>query len=107
MVNLKDFVIKWNNENPLDKKFREKYNIAFNSPEHRQTNQLDILFEYVEDKVFEEYKQTIEDRVKKESQYKEGKWIEEKQLTNEESQTLFDRIDISQINSEDSQIQIK
>lgn len=104
-MSLRDLIIRWNNDHPLDKTFREKYKIAFNSPQHREINQLDILLEYIEDQVFTEYKADVEHRLNKEKQYQEGKWLEEKQLSNEESQDLFDKIDIFKINSEDSQIQ--
>lgn len=106
-VSLRTLIVRWNNENPLDKKFREKYKIAFNSPQHREINQLDILIEYIEDQVFSEYRQIIENQDIKDKQYKEGRWLEEKQLTSQESQDLFDKIDVFKINSEDSQIQIR
>lgn len=106
-MNLRDLIIRWNNDNPLDKKFREKYNIPFNSPQHRQTNQLDILMEYVEEEVFKEFRKTIETSIEKEKQYQAGQWLQERQLSSEESQDLFDKIDIMKINTENSQIKVE
>ena len=102
-MNLRKIIVRWNNDNPLDKNFREKYKIAFNSPQHREINQLDVLLEYIEDQVFDEYK---EHQVIKKKQYQEGKWLEEKQLTDQETEDLFSKIDISSI-KDDSQIQIQ
>lgn len=46
-------IIKWNSRFRYDRFFRKKYNIAFNSPEHRGMNQIDIFFELFEDQVFD------------------------------------------------------
>jgi len=106
-MSYKDFIIRWNNDHPLDKKYREKYNIAFNSPQHRQINQLDILLEYIEDQSFEQFKSDYHIKAVKAQQYKEGIWLEEKQLTSEESTDLFDNIDIFKFNNDSSQLQIE
>jgi hypothetical protein len=51
---LKKEIIKWNYNFPLDKWWRKKYGIPFNSKKHKEISQIDILFEYHEDKLFEE-----------------------------------------------------
>lgn len=106
-MNLREFIVRWNNENPLDHRFREKYKIPFNSAQHRSTNQLDILLEHIEDQVFEEFKHTVERRTEAKQLYAKGEWIKEVTLSNNEAQDLFDKIDIFKINKEDSQIKIQ
>lgn len=106
ILGLKDFIVKWNNENPLDRRFREKYNIRFNSSEHRKTNQLNVLIEYLEDRLFNEYEERLEVEQRKDELYNKGVWISEREVSNENTLDLFDKIDISTI-SKDSQIQIE
>jgi hypothetical protein len=100
-MSLKGFIIRWNNDHPLDKKFRDKYKIAFNSIEHRNSNQLDILFEYLEDQLFVEYDSAIEQRINKQKQYEAGQWLEEVKMSEQEAQDLFDKIDIFAIKKDD------
>lgn len=76
---MRDLVIKWNNMFPLDNWFRRKYNIPFNSKEHRESNQIDILFEYIE---YIEYKKIMKNPIKSKKEEKEDE--------------LFDSIDFSQ-----------
>ena len=52
---IKDLVIDWSIRFPIDKWFRKKYNIPYNSKSHRDSNFLDQLFEYEEDKLFESF----------------------------------------------------
>ena len=106
-MSLRNFIIRWNNDHPLDKRYREKYNIAFNSPQHRAISQLDILLEFIEEQAFKQFEQNYHKKVEKDNQYKQGIWLEEKHLTNEESTDLFDSIDILQFNDESSQLQIE
>jgi hypothetical protein len=46
------FIVAWNTLYPLDRWWRLKYKVSFNSPTHREVNQLDIIFEYEEDVLF-------------------------------------------------------
>jgi hypothetical protein len=46
------FVYEWNNTNPIDRYYREKYGIRFNSPDHRVLNFIDMAFEYYEDCIY-------------------------------------------------------
>lgn len=106
-MDLRTFMIRWNNENPLDKKFREKYKIPFNSPQHREINQLDILLEFIEDEVFTEFEQRVHREIEREESYSKGQWIKEAEESSERDEDLFDKIDVSLFNSKDSQIQVK
>jgi hypothetical protein len=48
-------IIRWNLRFPMDRVWRKKYNVAFNSPAHRESNFLDQLFDIEEDSLFNEY----------------------------------------------------
>ena len=94
----KDFdsiVANWNVKFPLDNWYRKKYNIRFDSQEHRQTSIRSIAFEYQESLFFAKYEKVDE--------YKpnEGKFIkkrkqEEKPLTLDDVKKEFEKIDLSQ-----------
>jgi hypothetical protein len=93
------FMIRWNNEHPLDKQFREKHNIAFNSIQHRQINQFDLYLQYVEDQLFEEAMNNSIDNKNKAQLFKKGEWLQEQVITKQENDDLFDKIDLSNMNS--------
>lgn len=48
---IKSLVLEWNNSHPFDLWFRKKYNIPFNSPQHRAMSSIDIAFEYQEEQI--------------------------------------------------------
>ena len=52
---ISEFVIRWNNRFPVDHWWRKKFNIAFNSRDHRKSSFLDQLIEYEEDKLFNSF----------------------------------------------------
>ena len=51
---MRSLVVWWNSSFPLDMAFRKKYNMPFNSEAHRSTNQVDVLFEFLEDSMVAE-----------------------------------------------------
>jgi len=44
----RSFVLEWNVDYPIDKWWRDKYNIPFGSAQHRSMSHLDMLFVYIE-----------------------------------------------------------
>ncbi len=54
MEDMKKFVLHWNNRNPLDRWWRQKHGVAFNSEVHRVSSFIDQLYEFIEDKMAEE-----------------------------------------------------
>lgn len=68
---IKDFVYKWNTTYPIDRWWRLKHKVAFNSPEHRVMSFIDMKIEWEEDCIFES--------LYKESEYKinQGKYMKE------------------------------
>lgn len=49
---VKQKVLKWNSNFPIDRWWREKHGIAFSSPAHREVSFMDMYFEYIEDSVY-------------------------------------------------------
>jgi hypothetical protein len=45
-------VLQWNLRFPIDRWWRNKHNIPYGSPAHRESNPLDQLFEFREDVLF-------------------------------------------------------
>lgn len=87
---LDNFVYKWNLENPIDRWWRQKYGIAFNSSRHRDSNFIDMLFEFKEDKFFKD--------LKEQKEYKEGDWIVKREMSDED----FDNINLDDFDLNDS-----
>lgn len=98
-MNLKEFIVHWNNTHKYDYWWRQKYNIPFNSPSHRTSNQFDIAFEYFEDKAIqEEIIRREEEQKKKEEFKKTGQWIKEQEEDKEKADRLFNSIKIEDFN---------
>jgi hypothetical protein len=51
---VKENIISWNVKFPMDRVWRKKYVIPFNSIAHQESNFIDQLFDLEEDKLFEE-----------------------------------------------------
>jgi hypothetical protein len=49
---LEEFIYRWNINNPMDRWYREKHGICFNSPEHRIVSLIDICYEFIEDNLY-------------------------------------------------------
>lgn len=75
---VREKVIEWNLNFPIDRWWRKKHGVAFGSPEHREISFIDQLFEFEEDKLFEE--------LSEENEYKPnvGDWLKVDDLTNEQ-----------------------
>lgn len=90
---LKKFIIDWNNQFPFDRLYREKFNIAFNSTQHRELNQIDIKLFFLESFMFNNYEQQyIEERRNMDNYLKNGVIL--KDLPVEKVSELFDAIDM-------------
>ncbi len=95
-MTLRELVLEWDNEWKYDYWWRKKYNIPFNSIAHREANQVDIAFEFME------YQLSLEatEQLKKDEENKKlsahGQWIK-KRVDEKRQQTLWDKIDISSL----------
>lgn len=87
-----DFVRLWNISLPIDKWYRNKYNLRFNSEEHRSLSFEDILFEFREDIILhkkvknDSYKPNVGDFIKE---------AEKKKVTKEDFLKECENIDLS------------
>lgn len=91
----KSTIIEWNNKFPLDKWFREKYKIPFNSSKHREVNQIDVYFEWVEDFLFKKYSEDNIRQKTEEEDFKKGIIVKERQ--NKSLEDDFDNLDIKKL----------
>lgn len=90
--NIEKFIVNWNATFPIDRWYRKKYNIKFNSKEHRELDLMDMYFEYMEEVTMYE--------INKVSDYKPniGKYmksIPQKELTLEDVRKEMEEIDFS------------
>lgn len=72
---IRSFVRRWNINYPIDRWWRRKHGVIFNSQEHRVVSFLDQLIEYIED---HEYDKAY-DNYKKDEDYKSGNWLKERE----------------------------
>jgi translation elongation factor P/translation initiation factor 5A len=49
---IKKFIYEWNTNYPIDRWWREKHNIAFNSSSHREVSFMDMRLEWEEDQLY-------------------------------------------------------
>lgn len=94
--NIRKFMLSWNQLFPVDKWWRTKHNIPFNSKEHRSTSIIDMYIEYSEELYFS----SSSFKSKKENFTYipgEGNFLKEKIYTKEEIDKAFDEMDIENI----------
>lgn len=95
--NDKNLVYRWNNKFPIDHWYREKYNIRFNSEEHRNVSFEDMIFEYIECSIYNKARNNS--YIPNEGNFiKLDKAGEEKKITMEEFLEEVKSIDLSQFN---------
>jgi hypothetical protein len=110
---LRQQLVEWNLLFRYDRQYRKKYNIAFNSPQHRETNQIDIYLEFLEEKMitqaherFLKQEQDLQTYKEKGLLFREYSEEEMQQLSPEEQKEqddIFDSIDYSKLNKQQTQ----
>ena len=100
---VKRYVMYWNVRFPIDKWWRFKHKIPFGSERHLEASFIDMLFEYEEEAMYREYfKSLSEENSKGENVYEPGSGdifrAESYEMTDDESQDLYDSIDIKALN---------
>jgi len=87
------FIYKWNATYPIDRWWRERHKIAFNSPEHRVVSLLDIYIEWQEERLYNKAR-AIDT---KNAEYKAGDWLTEHrvELSIEDEIKEFEKMDLS------------
>jgi hypothetical protein len=102
---VRDFVFNWNIRYPIDRWWREKHNISFNSSDHRVSSFIDQLFEYEEDKLFkdiisEELKKTGEDYIDDSYVPGKGNFLNKKVVDKKGLDNQFNNINLDDFNFE-------
>ena len=92
-MDLKQFIYDWNLKYRIDRIYRKKYGIRFNSKEHRELNLIDMKIELEEDYLFEKLKFENETRGRDREDYIiNGSWLRER--IEEMSEQDFNEIDV-------------
>lgn len=95
---MKELVLKWNNTWAYDFWWREKYNIAFNSSEHRAMSPMDIKFDYVEKKLADQQQKQMEDDEEKRKQYiQSGVWLRKNEQQTKKEEKQLEEISLGKI----------
>ena len=96
---LKELILKWNTNYPIDFIWRRRNGISFNSPQHRSACLIDIKFELEEESVLREAIEEREQKLKEIKDYKNsGVFLKEQILSQEELDDWFDTLDFSAYN---------
>jgi hypothetical protein len=102
---LKNDLIRWNIKFPLDREYRKANNIVFGSKQHREINQTDLYFQYLEDTLYLEMIEKIRLDTIGKKELEKGNWLkEEADVEEQEADELFAKLkveDISNLKIED------
>ena len=90
-----EFIKLWNATWKSDYWWRQKYNVAFNSPQHRAMDPLDIQIDYLESKLAQEYSDQAAKENENEPLIKKGEWIRENE-NRSSAKKVWDKMDLSQ-----------
>ena len=96
--NIKSFIYWWNSTYPIDRWWREKYKIPFNSKAHQAMNFIDMKLEFEEDRMYVELRTQKKDVTVYRPGY--GDWLKKRKtvkLNAKEVDDLFDSFDIGNI----------
>ena len=94
------YITDWNVEYPVDRYWREKYKIPFNSPQHRSISFIDELIDYEEDLLFERLYESSKKDKEIEELYERGKgnWLKKQVMSNKEVDYAFENLDLDSFN---------
>lgn len=96
---LKNTIIEWSVQFPLDYAYRKKRGISFGSAEHRRINQLEILADFIEEEMRKEYHEQAEQMIKDKEAYEKGQWLKERvEGDSQEEIELFNKLNVAQLN---------
>jgi hypothetical protein len=60
-LDLKDFIVQWNNRYPWDLWWRNRYKVGFGTSQHKEISHVDMLMEYIEYRHIEQLKKQREE----------------------------------------------
>lgn len=109
ITELKSFIKRWNSNYPIDRWWRNKYNIPLNSPSHRQAHLVDMRLDWEEDLLYNEIKQQLRDDQQKYVPGR-GEWLKKREIdqkfTQDQLDDVFDNLNVSSIEKGDSDNEI-
>lgn len=91
----KQLMTWWNVTFPLDKWYREKYNLRFNSEEHRSVNPIDIYLEWVEDELHKELLEKAVQKREEQEQWDKGIVVKQRKIDKKKEEELFEKLKVS------------
>ena len=100
---IRAYVNEWNLRFPIDRWWREKFNVAFGSSVHRESSIFNQLYQYTEDKmVLEARRKAEQEAKKKEEGFEEienyipgtGNWLSPRILEGKELDDAFENINL-------------
>lgn len=106
-------VERWNTLYPLDKWYRDRYNIRYNSQEHQSTEIVDIRFAFEEERVYAEAIRHLSKRDERKPYHPgTGQWLrpqesDDNALSKEEIDDIYDRVDISKLDDDSDEIYLE
>jgi hypothetical protein len=110
---LQSFIKRWNGQYPVDRWWREKYNIPINSKRHQDTHIIDMRLDYEEDLFYAEIREQQRRMfIKPDQKYAPGRgdWLKKRDLqtslSKNEVDDLFDSININDIREDGNEIDI-
>lgn len=92
---LESFILNWNIDFPVDRWWRQKHSIAFNSAAHREVSFLDMYMEFYEDSLYQ--RMTAQSKRESENPYIPGMHdflLEPKAMKTEMTDEEFEKVEI-------------
>lgn len=97
----KDTVLLFNLNLPLDRWWRQKHKIAFNSSAHREISVIDQYFEYIEDFLVQQQRLNKYDQVQIEKKFQEEGLFKKLEITEEMTKEMFEELDLDSLLPQD------
>ena len=95
-TDIESFIYNWNIRYPIDRWWREKHKVSFNSPQHRVISFLDMFIEWAEDQLFEKEKTMAI----KNATYVSGDWLKPREISfvdSDKDMEAFKNMDLSKL----------
>ena len=94
---LKDFIFKWTIDFPIDRWWRKKHGVIFNSSIHREVSFIDMFVEFLEDELYKESMEKIKILEKEPYIPGERNFLFMREVAQEISDEEFDNIELDKL----------
>ena len=98
---IRSYILWWNNTFPFDRWWRDKHNVAFNSPKHQEMSIIDIFIEYEEEVFFANYRNQIQTKADDRYIPGRGQIFKPRRMSQKQIEAQFDAIDLDDYDSPD------